>query len=95
MKNENKTRETPPAFAIKLEIITPEGMVFTGTVDSVMLPGISGRFTVLPGHMPMITVLDRGRLFYTIAHRQRMLEIGPGMAQIEQHTVTVLVENAE
>ena len=95
MKNENNTKETMPSHTIKLEIITPEGMVFAGTVDSVMLPGITGRFTVLPGHMPMITVLDRGRLFYSIAHRQRMLEIGPGMAQIEQRTVTVLVENAE
>ncbi len=95
MKNENKVKESISSLAIKLEILTPEGMVFTGMVDSVMLPGISGRFTVLPGHMPMITVLDRGRLFYTIAHRQRMLEIGPGMAKIEQRNVTVLAESAE
>lgn len=95
MKNENRTKESISSHTIKLEIITPEGMVFAGMVDSVILPGISGRFTVLPGHMPMITVLDRGRLFYSIAHRQRMLEIGPGMTQIEQHSVTVLAENAE
>lgn len=95
MNNEKKTGETAYSHLIKLEIITPEGMVFAGDVDSVMLPGISGRFTVLSGHMPMITVLDRGRIFYTIAHRQRMLETGPGMAQIDNNTVTVLAESAE
>ena len=80
---------------IKLEVITPEGEAFSGEVDSVMLPGISGKFTVLPGHMPMITVLQKGRLFYTMGHKQRMLETGPGMAKIEQHKVLVLVEGAD
>ena len=40
-----------------LDIVTPEGMVFSGEVKSVQLPGITGEMGVLPGHASLLTGL--------------------------------------
>ena len=40
---------------MKLEIITPEQIYFTGEVTSVTLPGTSGLFTVWENHAPLIS----------------------------------------
>jgi F-type H+-transporting ATPase subunit epsilon len=45
---------------IKLEIITPNGMIFDGEVKQVNLPGSEGEFGVLAGHAALVSLLDTG-----------------------------------
>jgi len=47
---------------MKLEIITPEGSVFTGEVTAVTLPGLDGVFQVLNNHAPIISSLKQGEV---------------------------------
>ncbi|MBO7369564.1 MAG: F0F1 ATP synthase subunit epsilon, partial [Campylobacter sp.] len=39
-----------------LEIVTPEGQVFSGEVKSVQLPGSEGELGVLPRHAALVTL---------------------------------------
>ena len=39
---------------LHLEIVTPEGLVFSNDIKSVVLPGSEGEFGVLPGHASLI-----------------------------------------
>jgi F-type H+-transporting ATPase subunit epsilon len=43
-----------------LEIVTPQGLVFSSEVDEVTASGSEGEFGVLPGHVPFITTLKIG-----------------------------------
>ncbi len=43
-----------------LEIISPEGIVFKGQIDSLILPGVSGSFGILNDHCPFFAALDIG-----------------------------------
>ena len=46
---------------MKLEILTPESVVFTGeNVTLVQLPGIDGSFEIMNDHAPLISVLKQG-----------------------------------
>lgn len=45
---------------ITLKIITPEKLVLEETVDQVTMPTEAGEITVLPGHIPLVTVLSKG-----------------------------------
>jgi len=36
-------------------VLTPEKEVFTGTVKSVKVPGISGQFEILDGHAAIVS----------------------------------------
>ena len=46
--------------AFKLEIVTPEKMVYSGQVHHVQAPGSEGSFGVLSGHVPFLTSLNIG-----------------------------------
>ena len=42
---------------LKLEIVTPEALIFSDEVDTVVLPGYEGEMGVLPAHAPLVTTL--------------------------------------
>ncbi|HRZ98922.1 MAG TPA: hypothetical protein P5084_15310, partial [Paludibacter sp.] len=51
---------------MKLEIISVEKIEFSGNVNSVILPGKSGKFTVLENHASLIASLTNGVIKYRI-----------------------------
>ena len=49
------------ADTLRLEIVTPEAIVFSEDVDMVTLPGVEGQMGVYPQHVPLITQIVPGR----------------------------------
>ena len=47
---------------MKLEIVSPNGILFKGETQSVSLPGMGGSFDVLPHHAPLIAALKKGTI---------------------------------
>ena len=45
---------------LKLEIVTPGGVIFDDDVRQVTLPGADGEFGVLPRHAALVSLLDSG-----------------------------------
>jgi len=81
---------------MKLEIITPEQIYFSGEVTSVTLPGTSGSFTIWENHAPLISSLSKGKIsFEAIIDNQKNemeLIVDGGFAEISNNTVTVCIE---
>lgn len=79
---------------MKLEIITPEQIYFSGDVTSVTLPGTSGLFTVWENHAPLISSLAKGKIsFVDVKDKQETeLTVDGGFAEISNNVVTVCVE---
>ena len=46
--------------AFHFELVSPEKLLFSGEVDSVVAPGAEGQFTVLKDHAPVMTTLKSG-----------------------------------
>ncbi len=82
--------------SLKLEIITPEKVFFSGNIRMVNLPGEEGEFGVLCGHMNLISKITNGLLtmFDERNHISDKIFVGEGFAEITHTTVTMLVENA-
>ena len=74
-------------------LISPERIVFEGEVRSVVLPGVEGDMTVLPGHAPLATLLLPGIVFATDTegHGRRAFLRG-GFVEVTGTTVTVLAD---
>ncbi|MGI9525603.1 MAG: FoF1 ATP synthase subunit delta/epsilon [Weeksellaceae bacterium] len=49
-------------MSLKLQIITPEYVIFDGKVDSVTVPGKKGRFQMLENHAPIVSTLEAGKI---------------------------------
>jgi F-type H+-transporting ATPase subunit epsilon len=79
---------------LKLEIVTPDGKIFEGDVDSVLLPGAEGEMGVLPQHEPLITELNAGELHIVQQGKTQVLAIGEGFAEITGQSVGVITDGA-
>jgi len=77
---------------MKLEIITPEQIYFSGEVTSVTLPGTSGLFTVWENHAPLISSLKNGKITYIADKNKTELNVDGGFAEINNNIVTVCIE---
>ena len=47
---------------MKLEIFTPEAIIFKGDVLSVTLPGLDGEFQLLNNHTSIISAVKKGQI---------------------------------
>jgi len=77
---------------MKLEIITPEQIFFSGQVTSVLLPGTRGLFTVWENHAPLISSLVKGKISFTADEKETELSVDSGFAEISNNIVTVCLE---
>ncbi len=79
----------------KLDIVTPEGAVFSGEVEHVRAPGVKGSFGVLPDHTPFITPLDIGVIEVRIGGVEKRFATSGGLAEITSDQMKILAGTAE
>lgn len=77
---------------MKLEIITPEQIYFSGEVTSVTLPGKKGSFTLWENHAPIISSLGLGKIRYRANNQDEELSIEGGFVEVNKNVVTVCLE---
>ena len=80
---------------IKLEIVVPDGLVFSGEVDEVTLPGAGGYLGILPQHAPLLSELRVGILSYRVNSDVTEFFCRSGFAEVLADKVTILAEAAE
>ena len=81
---------------MKLEIITPEQIVFSGEIELVSLPGTKGLFTMLENHAPIVSSLQKGKLRYKIPQGEEVeITVGSGFVEMNNNIVSVCVEGVK
>ncbi len=81
--------------AIKVEIVSPENLVFSKEANSITVPGSEGYFTVMGEHAPLMTILKPG--FVTVEQDKEKISfyVGGGFADVSPEGVTILAEIAK
>ena len=92
---------------MKIDIVTPEGALFSGEVDSIVVPGVNGSFEMLNNHAPIIAVLQKGDVRlkgqgilidnemkdkFEIKQGEVILPINSGTVEMKNNHVIVLAE---
>ena len=83
---------------MKLNILTPEGSIYSGEAYGVKMPGVTGSFEVLDKHAPMIAALTDGKLKVLqggLNGPATFYDIQGGFVEVLNNNVTVLVEGAK
>lgn len=78
-----------------LEIVTPQGLVFSEEIDEVTASGSEGEFGVLPGHVPFVTTLKIGMLTCKTGSEMKIFFVNGGYAEIGSDKVLILADSAE
>jgi len=77
---------------MKLEIISPEKIIYSGDAEIVTLPGLKGAFSILDRHAPIISGLNKGKLTYRNAQEDISIQLNGGFVEAKNNIVTVCVE---
>jgi F-type H+-transporting ATPase subunit epsilon len=80
---------------LKLEIVTPYGLILSEDVDEVTCTGSEGDFGVLPGHVPFFTTLKVGMIIYKKGNATKYVFVNWGYAEVSSERVMILADSAE
>lgn len=80
---------------LKLEIVTPYGLILSDEVDEVSCTGSEGDFGVLPGHVPFFTTIKIGMLIYKKGSAIKYVFVNWGYAEVGAERVMILADSAE
>ena len=79
---------------LRLEIITPQAIVFSEDVNMVTLPAVDGQIGVYPHHVRLITQIVPGEIIVNLNGQDRSLAVGEGLVEISAHEVAIVTDMA-
>lgn len=80
---------------LKVEIVTPDKVAWhSAEVDSIVVPTRNGEIEILPGHIPLVSMLEAGSAVVKIKGREEALAIDVGYMRCIGDTVSILTEDA-
>ena len=82
------------ANTLKLEIVTPDAVVYSKDAEFVILPGVEGQMTILPQHVGLMTQLVPGEMIVRSAGQDEFLAVGEGLVRVTAERVAVLTDMA-
>ncbi len=80
---------------LKVEIVTPDGIVYSGEVRSCTAPGDGGQFQILSGHAAFLSNLKIGEIKIEGADGIKILATSGGFLEVKDNIVSIVVETAE
>jgi F-type H+-transporting ATPase subunit epsilon len=82
------------AFEMRLSLISPEKVVFTGDADMIVIPGAKGDFGVLDRHAPFMTMLRKGPVtLYQNGQESQIFTISGGFCEVTPEGCIVLADS--
>ena len=82
------------ADTLKLEIVTPQAVVYSEDVHMVTLPAAEGEMGVYPGHVRLITQVVPGEIIVTKNGADSALAVGEGLIEVTPTSVSILTDMA-
>jgi F-type H+-transporting ATPase subunit epsilon len=82
------------ADTLRLEIITPQAIVYSEDVEMVTLPAIEGQMGIYPQHIHVITQLEPGEIIVNKAGADSYLAVGEGLVEITGDRVSIVTDMA-
>ena len=83
------------AGTIHVDIVSPEGQMFSGEASMVFAPGTEGEIGIAPRHAPLLTTLTAGVVrVQTEGQEEQSFYVGGGALEVQPHAVSVLADTA-
>lgn len=81
---------------IKVDVVSAEEQIFSGEAELVSLPGTSGELGIMPGHLPLITLIRPGFVRVHVPGEQEpeQIFVAGGVLEVQPEQVTVLSDTA-
>ena len=82
------------AETLRLEIVTPDAIVYSEDVEMVTLPSVEGEMGILPQHVRLMTQLIPGEINVRKDGHDEFLAVGEGLVEVTAKRVSILTDMA-
>ena len=82
------------AETLRLEIVTPDAVVYSEDVEMVTLPSVEGQIGILPQHVGLMTQLVPGEIIVRRGGHDEFLAVGEGLIEVTGKRVSILTDMA-
>jgi F-type H+-transporting ATPase subunit epsilon len=79
---------------LRLEIVTPEAVVYSQDVEMVTLPAVNGQMGVLPQHIRLMTQMVPGEMIVRKDGHDDFLAVGEGLVEVTNERVSIVTNMA-
>ena len=79
---------------IKLEIATPEAIVYSGDVELVTLPAVQGQIGIYPQHVRLMTRMVPGEMIVRKNGHDEFMAVGDGLVEITNERISIATNMA-
>ncbi|HEY9898796.1 MAG TPA: F0F1 ATP synthase subunit epsilon [Pantanalinema sp.] len=79
----------------KLEVISPDRVVFAEDVDFIAVRGVEGELGILPSHTPLFTRLNMDLMTVHQGEKREVVAVMGGFLDVQPEKVTILTDAAE
>ncbi|HOX41666.1 MAG TPA: ATP synthase F1 subunit epsilon [bacterium] len=79
----------------KLKLIAPDGVKYEEEATEAILPTPGGQIAILPGHMPLISLLSPGEIIIKNGNKEHALATEGGIVKIVSNLVKIIADTAE
>lgn len=80
---------------IKVDVVSAEENILSVDAELVSLPGKSGELGILPGHLPLITLIRPGFVRIHLPNKEaEQVFVAGGVLEVQPDVVTVLADTA-
>jgi len=81
---------------IKFEIVTPERIVLKEEALQVTIPTQSGEITILPDHIPLVSILSPGVIeLKKSTGENEVISVSGGFVEVLKNKIVILADTAE
>ena len=82
-------------MALHFELVSPEKLLFSGSVEQVDVPGVEGDFGVLEDHAPLVATLRPGILTVHMSDGAQRIVVLGGFAEVSEKGLTIVADLAD
>jgi F-type H+-transporting ATPase subunit epsilon len=79
---------------ITLEIVTPDGTVYSEMVDHIVVPTANGKIDILQHHAPLIDRLNPADIKIVKDGKEEYLAVGSGFVEVYAQKVSIITDQA-
>ena len=80
---------------MQCDIVSVRESIYSGVISMLIAKGAGGELGILPGHAPLVTLLQPGPIRVQLENgTEEIIYVSGGVLEIQPHVITVLADTA-
>jgi len=76
---------------MRINIITPDKVIYEGEIKDARLIGTDGHFEILTGHAPMVVALSKGEIkLIDMEDKEHIFDLEGGLLEVSNNNIQIM-----